>query len=200
MAAKLSSITDANTDPIATAVFLDRDGVINENRPDYVKNVSEFIFLPNSLTAIRNLSATGLKIIIITNQSAVGRGLISALALEEIHAYMLKEITMAGGRIDKIISCMHHPNEHCACRKPKSGMLFEAAEQFGLDLSHTYLVGDAQSDVEAALRVGSKAIQVATGRGSEERKSMPPYLTLNSMYVEDILAAADMIQTNACAH
>jgi D-glycero-D-manno-heptose 1,7-bisphosphate phosphatase len=150
------------------AIFLDRDGVICENRSDYVKSWHEFQFLPGAKRSLAALSRLGLPIIVVTNQSMIGRGLISADTVEEIHERMAAEVAAYGGRIDRIIYCPHHPEERCGCRKPKPGMLVRAAEEIGIDLTRSYFVGDAVSDLLAAQQVGCQPFLVLTGRGFQQ--------------------------------
>jgi len=151
------------------AVFLDRDGVICENRPDHVKGWAEFRFLPGTLAALRRLARQPWPLVVITNQGAVRRGLVSAAAVEEIHARMLQEVRRAGGRLDAIYYCPHLPEEGCFCRKPRPGLLFRAAQDLGIDLEGSYFIGDAVTDVEAALAAGCQPILVQTGRGAAHR-------------------------------
>jgi len=139
-------------------VFLDRDGVINQNRNDYVKNVNEFIFLPNSIEAIKKLNQIGFLIIIITNQSVVNRGIIPKKELEKIHEYMIKKIQMQEGKIEKVYYCPHRPDENCNCRKPKTGLFLEAMKDFDVDLLNSWFIGDSPSDQEAAESIGLRTI------------------------------------------
>ena len=150
-------------------VFLDRDGVINRNPPNmgYVRKWSEFSFIPNARKAIRELTENGYRIIVVTNQAGIGRGLFSEENLMDIHARMVSEIVAAGGRIDAIYYCPHHPNAGCECRKPKPGMLTRAGREHNIELSSTYLIGDSKTDIEAGQRVGSKTLLVLTGLGQE---------------------------------
>jgi len=150
---------------LTPAIFLDRDGVINVNHADYVKSWREFEFLPGALDALRALSALDWPIIVVTNQSAVGRGVITRQAVEDIHERMIAAVRKAGGRITEVRYCPHRPDEHCPCRKPSPGMLLEAARRWGIDLRRSVLVGDAMSDILAAQAVGASAILVQTGRG-----------------------------------
>lgn len=150
------------------AVFLDRDGVISENRADYIKSWEEFVFLPNVFEPLRQLSQNGLLTIVVTNQSAINRGLVSRETVETIHRQMCEVVSRNGGRIDAVLTCPHRPDENCTCRKPRLGLLLQAAERFDLDLSRSYLVGDALSDIAAGLAVGCRPILVLTGRGREE--------------------------------
>ncbi|WP_298818619.1 D-glycero-beta-D-manno-heptose 1,7-bisphosphate 7-phosphatase [Chloroflexus sp.] len=150
------------------AVFLDRDGVINHNRPDHVKNWEEFQFLPGALTALRLLSQTGYRIFIITNQAAVGRGLISIATLEQIHARLRAIAAYHGAQIEDIRYCPHRPEEQCRCRKPQPGMLEDLAARYRIDCRQAYLVGDALSDIAAGKQMGCQTILVKSGRGTDE--------------------------------
>lgn len=171
------------------AVFLDRDGVINQNRPDYVKRWEEFEFLPNALIALRRLAIFGWPVIVITNQSIIGRALVSRAAVDDIHERMLKSVSNAGGRIDSIFCCPHRPDELCECRKPRPGLLLRAAAQFSIDLQRSYFVGDAESDLEAARAAGCKAVFVKSGRGNDLLERMDAD-ALSNIHVEDDLDAA----------
>jgi endonuclease-3 len=151
-----------------SAVFLDRDGVINENRADYVTNWEEFVFLPGVFEPLRRLAQSGLLTIVVTNQSAIHRGLVSQETVEAIHRQMRERISRSGGRIDAVFTCPHRPDEPCRCRKPEPGLLLQAAERFDLDLPRCYLIGDALSDIAAGLAVGCCPILVLTGKGREE--------------------------------
>lgn len=150
------------------AIFLDRDGVINRNRDDHVRSWHEFTFMPNVLESVRLLSETGLPIFVVTNQAIISRGLATEADLAEIHARMTEAITEAGGHITRVYYCPHDAHENCNCRKPKPGMLLQAQRDFGIDLSRSFLVGDAWTDVEAGLSVGARSILVMTGRGQRQ--------------------------------
>ena len=150
------------------AIFLDRDGVINQNRPDHVKSWSEFVFETNVLPALARLASLHLPIIVITNQACIGRGLVGQEVVEDIHRRMVVAVEKAGGRIDHVLYCPHHPSEECACRKPKPGMLLEAAQRWNLDLSRSFLVGDAITDIQAGWAVGCNTVLVKSGRGAQQ--------------------------------
>jgi len=151
------------------ALFLDRDGVIIENRPDYIKNKDEIVPIPGALEAISHIRNYPAKIVIVTNQSAVGRGIISLDEARSINNHVLELIENAGGRIDGVFMCPHHPDEGCTCRKPAPGLLLLAAKALSLDLSASILIGDALSDIEAGMSVGiAKLILVRTGRGTAQ--------------------------------
>ena len=175
------------------AVFLDRDGVLIENREDYVKDWSEVEFLPGCFSGMRTLAATGLPIVLVTNQSAIGRRIITAEFVEGLHARMQAEIEAQGGRIDAIYFCPHHPKAGCACRKPLPGMLHQAALDLSLDLSSSYFVGDAVTDLEAAHAVGAEGILVLTGRGTEQALKLETSGLDAHPPVADLEAAAQWI-------
>ncbi|MCB9107486.1 MAG: D-glycero-beta-D-manno-heptose 1,7-bisphosphate 7-phosphatase [Anaerolineales bacterium] len=147
------------------AIFLDRDGVICENRSDYVKSWREFKFLPGAKQSLAALRYLGLPIIVVTNQSAIGRGIIPAEVVEEIHRQMVTEIQAYGGHITRIYYCPHHPEAGCDCRKPQPGMLLQAAQELGIDLNQSYMVGDAVTDLVAGQQAYCHSILVLTGRG-----------------------------------
>lgn len=153
---------------MSRAVFLDRDGVICRNRDDYVKSWEEFVFLPGAREALARLARSSLHIVIVTNQSAVNRGIVSASVVEEIHTRMTRVIEAAGGRVDLVKYCPHRPDEGCDCRKPRPGMLLAAAEELQVSLRQSYLVGDARSDVQAGQAVGCQCYLVLTGRGRDQ--------------------------------
>lgn len=143
-----------------SAIMLDRDGVINYERKDYVKSLQEFKFIDNAIEAIKLLSTSGNPIVVITNQSAIGRGLLSKAELERIHEYMIREIEKGGGKIDALYYCPHMPNEGCDCRKPKTRLFKNAESDLNLDLSKSWYVGDKPEDEEAGRRAGCKTIVI----------------------------------------
>jgi D-glycero-D-manno-heptose 1,7-bisphosphate phosphatase len=150
------------------AIFLDRDGVIGENRSDHVKSWAEFRFLPGVLDALRWLRLAGWRTFVVTNQAIVNRGIASAQVVEEIHTHMALCIAWHGGRIDDVRYCPHDNGENCACRKPRAGMLLQLAEQWRVDLSQSYMIGDAWSDIAAGRAANCRPIMVRTGRGAEQ--------------------------------
>lgn len=147
-----------------TAVFLDRDGVINRKAPDgeYVASWEEFEFLPDALEGLRTLASSGLPIVIVTNQRGVALGRMTIAQLEDIHRRMRAAVASAGGRIDAIRYCPH--DRGCRCRKPATGMFEDAASELGLALGETAVVGDRMSDMRAAERIGALRVLV----GAEE--------------------------------
>jgi len=155
------------------AIFLDRDGVINALRPGHVTGWKRFQFLPGALAAIRQLSLLDWPIIVATNQSAVGRGLLSADGLAEIHGRMVAGVEQAGGRIDLIVHCPHMPEDGCVCRKPAPGLFHDAAEKLDVTLTESYFVGDTLSDLGAAQQLGMTFVLVRTGLGSMSLEEQP---------------------------
>ena len=145
-----------------SVIFLDRDGVINVRRDDHIKSVDEFVFLPDSIRALSKLYKQGFKLIIITNQSVVNRGFITEAQLNKIHQHMINTLSKHECKIEKIYYCPHRPDENCNCRKPRPGLLLQAIKEFKPDLSASWLIGDCDSDIEAAKEVGLKSIKINT--------------------------------------
>ncbi|MBK8555324.1 MAG: HAD family hydrolase [Lewinellaceae bacterium] len=148
-------------------LFLDRDGVINVRTPgDYVKRPEAFEFEAGALEALALLAPLFKRIVVVTNQSGVGKGIMSAADLEAVHAFMLKKIKMAGGRIDKVYYCPHRPSDGCDCRKPGTGMALQAQLDFPeIDFSRSVLVGDSVCDMKLAISLGMRTVLV---EGKEE--------------------------------
>lgn len=150
-------------------IILDRDGVINEDSPLYIKSQDEWHAIPGSLGAIAKLQRYGYKIAIATNQSGIARRYFTVDDLNLIHKKMLAQIASAGGNLhsDNIFICPHKPEDCCECRKPKPGMLLQAAHQFNIDPSEILMIGDSMRDIIAAKACGASAILVKTGKGEE---------------------------------
>jgi len=175
------------------AVFLDRDGTINVNRPDHVKSLEEFVLIPGAIQAIRELSATPLAVFVISNQSVINRGLASAQTVGAINDHLVELVRRQGGRLDGVYYCPHRPDEHCDCRKPRPGLLLQAQREHGLDLAGSYVVGDAATDVELALAVGCRAVLVLTGRGAQQRVHLTDEQHRQTHVVADLVEAAHWI-------
>lgn len=174
-------------------VFLDRDGVIIENRPDYVKSWEEVRFIDGAMEALRRLSEANLTLVVISNQSAVGRGIISLETALEISRRVVAEVQVNGALISASYLCPHRPDYGCDCRKPSPGMMVRAARDLGLDLGNSFLVGDNITDLEAAGAVGARAILVRTGLGTEYASLLSSQGTVGCWVVEDLCAAASFI-------
>jgi D-glycero-D-manno-heptose 1,7-bisphosphate phosphatase len=172
-------------------LFVDRDGVINQDRPDYVKRWSQFVFLPRSLDAIRLLSLSGYRIIVVTNQSVINRELVTEKELAKIHDRMTAAVEDHGGRIDSVYYCPHVPEESCRCRKPEPGLIRRAQEDFGLDLRHTTMVGDSLKDMGCARRAGcGTVILVRTGHGRETERLFRKGDARPDHVADDLMGAA----------
>ncbi len=157
------------------AIFLDRDGVIIENRPRYVRSWADVKFYPDSLRALASVSISLYKVVIVTNQSAVGRGIITKEQAESINQRVVQVIQQNGGRVDGIFMCPHAPQDKCLCRKPEPGLLNQAAAALSLDLSRSVMIGDALSDLLAAQAAGLPlAVLVSTGRGKSQARLTKP--------------------------
>ncbi len=173
------------------AIFLDRDGVINEDRPDYIKSWEEFRFIKGVPQALKKINQAGIPVILITNQSVIGRGIITEAELSAIHDRMLKEVKKAGGRISKIYYCPHHPDDHCLCRKPRIGLLKKAAKEMDLDLTKCLFVGDNLKDIQAGKRAGGRTVLVQSGQGKESlQKILSGTTQIKPDWVCDNLTAA----------
>jgi D-glycero-D-manno-heptose 1,7-bisphosphate phosphatase len=170
-------------------VFIDRDGVVIRSRPDYVKSWDDVEVLPGALDGIARLCGAGHRMMIVTNQSALERGLISEEQLDAIHLGLHRLIEAAGGRITRFFVCPHHPRAGCPCRKPRPGLLYQARQQEGSMLASSYVIGDQLCDLEAAWAVGSRPILVLSGE-----TSVPPALArLDYLQAPDLAAAADLV-------
>jgi D-glycero-D-manno-heptose 1,7-bisphosphate phosphatase len=155
----------------AHLVILDRDGVINADSPDHIKSEAEWIALPGSLEAISRLNHAGYRVVIITNQSALGRGKMNMEQLNAVHQKLAAHLGQFGGSIDAILFCPHTPEDNCACRKPKPGLYQDLARRLGINLSGVPAIGDKLSDIEAALAGGARPILVRTGEGGRLEQS-----------------------------
>ncbi len=140
------------------AFFLDRDGVINQERKDYVKTLEEFEILEGIGDAIKIIKNHSFLVIVITNQSAINRKLLSIEMLNKIHEKLKVYLKKNNTSIDKIYFCPHTPFENCECRKPKSGLIMQAINDFNIDISQSIMVGDSKTDIESAESAGCKGI------------------------------------------
>lgn len=182
------------------AVFLDRDGTINEQM-GYINHLSRFRLLPGVAEAIRTLNEHGLPVVVVTNQSGLARGYFPESLLDEVHQEMRRLLTLKGARIDGLYVCPHHPEAkearfrvNCNCRKPKTGLLEQAAAELRLDLLRSYMVGDRWSDLRCGAAVGASTILVLTGYGRGDVAYIGPGQAVQPDHVaEDLLAAAHWI-------
>ena len=141
-------------------VFLDRDGVINKEKSDYIKSISELEIFPDVAKNIELLKNAGFLVVVITNQSAINRGLITHEMVNQIHVSIQNYLKANGTCVDGFFYCPHKPDENCNCRKPKSGLLHQAILELNIDLNSSWMIGDSNSDIEAAISIGCKAIKI----------------------------------------
>ncbi|WP_243371997.1 D-glycero-beta-D-manno-heptose 1,7-bisphosphate 7-phosphatase [Geotalea sp. SG265] len=177
------------------AVFLDRDGTINVEK-EYLYRIHDCRLIPNAAEAVRLLNDAGFLVVVVTNQSGIGRGYYDELQLEALHRHMEQELTRAGARIDAWYFCPHHPDHgtgdyrrECACRKPLPGMLLQAAADLSIDLAASFMIGDKMADVEAGRAAGCRSLLVRTGYGSSEEQFLPPDVAV----FDDLWAAGQAI-------
>lgn len=174
-------------------LLLDRDGVLNEDRPDSVRTPADLVLLPRAAEALARFNRAGVRVAVVTNQSVVGRGLIDEAALERIHARLRDELGRAGARLDAILYAPDPPDAPGLRRKPGPGMLEEAIRRFGADPARTVMIGDALRDLEAAAAAGCRRVLVRTGKGREtQARGLPPAVMPVAVY-EDLWAAADAL-------
>ena len=147
------------------SLILDRDGVINQDAPTGIHNPSMWKAIPGSLEAIADLNRAGWQVFVITNQSGIARRYYSLEDLSDIHEKMMRELAAVGGFVQEIFFCPHHPDEGCACRKPKPGLFEQCRNKYNVDLENVYFVGDKVSDLEAAVAAGCRPALVLTGYG-----------------------------------
>lgn len=148
-------------------IILDRDGVINEDSDDFIKSPDEWHPIKHSLEAITELNKAGFIIAVATNQSGVARGLYSEQTLSNIHAKMTEALRLQGGEFAHIAYCPHGPNDHCQCRKPLPGLVFQIEAALGISAKNAYFVGDALRDLQAAHAAGCIPVLVKTGKGEK---------------------------------
>lgn len=178
------------------AIFLDRDGTINEE-VGYLDRFAQLVLFPQTMPAIKLINSSGMKSIVVTNQSGVARGYFTATFVAELHCHIQELLAPYQAHLDAFYFCPHHPQgqgiyrQECNCRKPAPGMLLEAARDLGIDLGYSYLIGDTCKDMQAARNAGVKAILVRTGYGlaaeNELSEAAPSYVA------DDILEAVKWI-------
>ena len=155
------------------AVFLDRDGTINFD-PGYLGDPEQFRFLPGVVEALTRLHEAGYLIFVVSNQSGIARGFFRDEDLDRVHDKMRNALRAEGVVLDGIYYCPHHPDERCSCRKPSPKMVLDASRSFGVDIEHSYFIGDRISDIETGKNAGCRTILVLTGAGRETQTSLSP--------------------------
>ena len=180
--------------PMYPAIFLDRDGVLIENRSDYVRDWSEVKIIPEAIHALSIAQIKKYKIVIVTNQSVVGRGLILLKTAQEINQRLINLIREHGGPIDGVYMCPHKPEDGCSCRKPQPGLLLQAAKDLSLDLQRSWMIGDAWSDVQVGQSAGVRhSILLRTGRGPEQISRRGPEELAGYLIFDNLPLALDAI-------
>lgn len=178
------------------AVLLDRDGVINENRADYVTRWEDFRFLPRTLEALAALRRLGLRLAVVTNQSAVGRGLLALHTLDEIHRRMLAHCARNGVTIAGVFACPHAPWDGCGCRKPRPGLLLQAMAALGEPPERCVAIGDSHEDLRAAEAAGVPFILVRTGRGEEFLRRLDHHDHSSLLVADDLWEACQALRAH----
>jgi D-glycero-D-manno-heptose 1,7-bisphosphate phosphatase len=179
---------------VRTAVFVDRDGTLLEEA-NYLDRIERFAFFPYSIDAIRLLSRAGFAVVVITNQSGVGRGMYEESFVTRTHDVMKERLAEAGVRVDGYYYCPHHPEatieryrQDCECRKPRPGMLRQAARDLDLDLARSFSIGDKWTDVQVGSAAGGRGVLVRTGYGRSSEASLPP--DVRPAHIADNVVAA----------
>lgn len=175
------------------AVFLDRDGVINQDREDYVKSWEEFIWINGAQQAIKKLNQANFLVIIVTNQSSVGRGIISSKVIDEIHKNIQIDLKKIGAWIDAFYYCPALPEEGSPFRKPQPGMILQAQREYHIELKNSYLIGDSLSDIEAGINAGCMTILVLTGKGKDQLLKISSQGVRPLVITQDISEAVKLI-------
>jgi len=168
-------------------IILDRDGVINHDSKEFVKNADEWVPLPGSIGAIADLSAAGYTVAVASNQSGLARGLFDRNALRAMHHKLRRLVAAEGGRVDRIVVCPHGADDQCDCRKPRPGLLRRLARYYQVSLDGVPVVGDSLRDLQAAAAAGATPVLVRTGNGVKTAASLPD--DLRSVGIFDDLAA-----------
>lgn len=177
------------------AVFLDRDGTLNVDK-GYVHRIEDWEWIPGAIDAIAALKKAGFLVIVITNQAGIARGYYDEVDMTNLHTRINEKLKKHGAMIDRFYHCPHHPkfSAACKCRKPMPGLIYEASQDFDVDLDHSWLVGDKASDIQAGVTAGVKSILVLTGYGNNDRA----LLEEEDICVTDIVAASRYIISHTC--
>jgi len=182
---------------MTAAIFLDRDGVIIENRSNYVRVWDDVEFIPSAVHALAQYSSSPFRFVFVTNQSAVGRGFITLSTAQAINEKIVVKLRKNGCHIDGVFMCPHKPEDNCTCRKPKPGLLLQAAKMLSIDLTNSLMIGDAWTDLQAGSAAGiSKLSLVLTGRGQEQLKLEKPSELINASVHLDLHDALHSLLDN----
>ena len=174
-------------------IVLDRDGVINRDSDEYIKSAEEFVPIAGSIEAIADLSKAGFTVTIATNQSGLARDLFDEEKLSEMHHLLCSMVEQAGGSIDGIFYCPHHPDDSCACRKPRTGLLEQIEKEFGSKLQGSFFVGDSLKDIQAARAFACRPILVRTGKGLTTEQALLKEGAQDVQVFDDLASAVQNI-------
>jgi D,D-heptose 1,7-bisphosphate phosphatase len=181
------------------AVFMDRDGTVNKE-VGYLDNLTKLKLFPQTFAAIGKINKSGMKAVVVTNQSGVARGYFSEEFVSEVHSRIQEMLAEKGAYIDAFYYCPHHPTEGCEsytkpcrCRKPEAELFLQAVQDFNIDLQLSYMIGDTLKDIEAALKIGAKGVLVRTGYGREVERDLPASEVRPEYIADDILDAVHWI-------
>lgn len=185
----IKKVLDIYSKPEVKAVFLDRDGTININEPEHLYKIKDFKFSPYAISALSKLSKTDYKIIILTNQSGIGRGYFKEKDLKKLHSWLFEKLNRNGIRIDKFYYCPHRPENNCFCRKPKIGLLKSAVKDFAISLNKSWIIGDSPRDIIMGREANVKTIKLGN-KMPKELKIQPHH------YVKNLKEAVEIILEN----
>lgn len=175
-------------------IILDRDGVINEDSDAYIKSVAEYIPIPGSLEAIAKLNTAGYTVVVATNQSGIARGMFDESVLQQMHDKLSRLLARVGGKIKKIYYCPHEPDDKCDCRKPKTGLFQQIFNDYPVNATEVFAIGDSLRDLQAAQQVGAKPVLVKTGKGMKTLRQIEELAELRDVPVyADLADAVDSI-------
>lgn len=183
----IQKILNAYSQPTIKAVFLDRDGTINENNPEYIHKIEDFRFKPKAIKGLKKFSESDYKLIIISNQSGIGRSMYTDKEVKKLHDWLISELARHKVKIDGIYYCPHKPEDNCACRKPKIGLLLKAVKDFDISLNDSWMIGDENKDVLAGKEANIKTIQIKNNSKIEKTNFLPNF------FADDLLDAAEII-------
>jgi len=180
------------------AIFMDRDGTVSEEI-GYMYDAGLYKVFSYAGPAIRKINEHGMKAVLITNQSGVGRGYFDEASVGKVHTILQAELAAHQAKLDAIYICPHHPDAGCDCRKPNPGMLLQAQRELDIDLTQSFVIGDKCIDIETAHNVGAKGILVLTGYGQEEREKYRTKERQPDFIANDLMEAVDAIISGVLA-
>jgi histidinol-phosphate phosphatase family protein len=178
---------------LSKVIFLDRDGTIIEDKV-FLGNPDEIEFFPGAIEAIKILRRLGYKIVVISNQSGIGRGILTKKMVNQVNESFLRSLKGKDAPVDALFFCPHHPDDNCDCRKPKTGMIKKAATELKLDLKDAVVIGDHLCDIELGKNIGAKTVLVLTGHGKKELDESENAHIEPDFVAKDLLDAANWIR------